>query len=99
MPAAVRISPTVWLRAEQPRQRPFMAGTGTGTGYAAISPATGEMTPATYRAARTPPATARTGPDPLSALAALPETQYLAGPFQAPPWPAALAEPIPGRDR
>ena len=32
-------------------------------------------------------------------LAALLETQYFAGPFQAPPWRAALAEPIPGRDR
>jgi hypothetical protein len=27
------------------------------------------------------------------------ETQYFADPFQAPPWRAALAEPIPGRDR
>src|ERR1700693_4912755 len=26
------------------------------------------------------------------------ETQYFADPFQAPPWRAALAEPIPGRD-
>ena len=27
------------------------------------------------------------------------ETQYFADPFQAPPWRAALAEPIQGRDR
>ena len=27
------------------------------------------------------------------------ETQYFAAPFQAPAWRAALAEPIPGRDR
>jgi hypothetical protein len=27
------------------------------------------------------------------------ETQYFADPFQAPPRRAALAEPIPGRDR
>jgi hypothetical protein len=27
------------------------------------------------------------------------ETQYFADPFQPPPWRAALAEPIPGRDR
>jgi hypothetical protein len=27
------------------------------------------------------------------------ETQYFADPFPAPPWRAALAEPIPGRDR
>jgi hypothetical protein len=27
------------------------------------------------------------------------ETQYFADPFQAPAWRAALAEPIPGRDR
>ena len=27
------------------------------------------------------------------------ETQYLADPFQAPPWRAALAEPVPGRGR
>ena len=27
------------------------------------------------------------------------ETQYFADPFQAPPWRAALAEPVPGRDR
>ena len=27
------------------------------------------------------------------------ETQYFADPFQAHPWRAALAEPIPGRDR
>jgi hypothetical protein len=27
------------------------------------------------------------------------ETQYFADPFQAPPWRAALAEPIPRRDR
>ena len=27
------------------------------------------------------------------------ETQYFADPFQAPTWRAALAEPIPGRDR
>jgi hypothetical protein len=27
------------------------------------------------------------------------ETQYFADPFQASPWRAALAEPIPGRDR
>ena len=27
------------------------------------------------------------------------ETQYFADPFHAPPWRAALAEPIPGRDR
>ena len=27
------------------------------------------------------------------------ETQYFADPFQAPDWRAALAEPIPGRDR
>ncbi len=27
------------------------------------------------------------------------ETQYFADPFQAPPWRAALAEPLPGRDR
>ena len=35
----------------------------------------------------------------IGTLAALLETQYFAGPFQAPPWRAALAEPIPGRDR
>jgi hypothetical protein len=27
------------------------------------------------------------------------ETQYFADPFQAPPWRAALAEPVPGRGR
>ena len=27
------------------------------------------------------------------------ETQYFADPFQAPPWRAAIAEPIPDRDR
>ncbi len=27
------------------------------------------------------------------------ETQHFAGPFQAPPWRATLAEPILGRDR
>jgi SnoaL-like domain len=27
------------------------------------------------------------------------ETQYFADPFQAPAWRAALAEPVPGRDR
>ena len=27
------------------------------------------------------------------------ETQYFADPFQAPPWRAALAEPMPGRNR
>jgi SnoaL-like domain len=27
------------------------------------------------------------------------ETQYFADPFQAPPWRAALAEPVPGRSR
>jgi hypothetical protein len=27
------------------------------------------------------------------------ETQYFADPFQAPPWRAALAEPVPGHDR
>ena len=35
----------------------------------------------------------------IGTLAALLETQYFAGPFQAPPWRAALDEPIPGRDR
>jgi hypothetical protein len=35
----------------------------------------------------------------IGTLAALLKTQYFAGPFQAPPWRAALAEPIPGRDR
>ena len=100
MPVAVRISSAVWLRAELPRQRRFMARTGIGGECAAINSATDEMTPAKYRAAWTSASTAGTGPDPLSGtLAALLETQYFAGPFQAPPWRAALAEPIPGRDQ
>jgi hypothetical protein len=102
VPVAVRISSAVWLRAELPRQRRFMARTGIGGEYAAINSATDEMTPAKYQAAWTSASTARSGPDPLSGtLAALLETQYFAGPFQAPPWRTALAlaEPIPGRDR
>ena len=67
MPVAVRISSAVWLRAEPPRQRRFMAGTGIGGEYAAINPAAGEMTPAKYRAAWTSASTARTGPDPSPA--------------------------------
>ena len=100
MPVAVRISSAVWLRAELPRQRRFIAGTGIGGEYTAINPATGEMTPGelpgrvdigvngTYWAGSI-----------IGTLAALLETQYFAGPFQAPPWRAALAEPIAGRDR
>jgi hypothetical protein len=67
VPVAVRISSAAWLRAELPRQRRFMAGTGIGGEYAAINSATGEMTPAKYRAAWTSASTARTRPDPLSA--------------------------------
>ena len=39
MPVAVRISSAVWLRAELPRQRRFIAGTGIGDEYAAINSA------------------------------------------------------------
>jgi MFS family permease len=100
VPVAVRIPSAVWLRAELPRQRQFIAGTGIGGEYAAINSATGEMTPAKYRGRVDIGVNGTYWAGPIiGTLAALLETQYFAGPFQAPPWRAALAEPIPGRDR